>query len=457
MTAGKEEKTNVLDLHPRLAEGGSLHRMPIGGALVGRHGPGTGITGKHIRHLNPRAVALLERCDGSAPLRTIMEEFAAPGHGLGMSPEAVGDFLSERLEEGVVELYDAAAPLELTVTGSTDYFTPLHFTIETTDRCNMRCLHCYRNSGPENDQALDTDVLLGLIDMMAEEGIISVELTGGEPTLHAGFDRILRRCLDSFGMVALITNGSTLSEQMLSPAREAPNFIAQIDLDGPRAEVHNTIRQSPTSFGRALRSARLLGEFGIRFRAAMNVCKINLPYVAETAALAHDLGATWFTFSPIMDIGRGRGMQLLDRGDQTRLKELLDTIPADYREDFVRVERELRASLFEKPGHCGGGYRSVVLGPDGSLRPCTMMDPGLTFGNLLRQDYHEIFSANTGEYYFNLQMPDESLCGDCRFLYFCKGCFVRPLRAMEINRENDLGVHCRWDEETGFTDFIHSC
>jgi uncharacterized radical SAM superfamily Fe-S cluster-containing enzyme len=65
--------------------------------------------------------------------------------------------------------------------------------IEVTDFCNLRCPICYSASGPERMQHRD----LGTIEMMLDAVVHNerrpdvVQISGGEPTLHPDFFRIL--------------------------------------------------------------------------------------------------------------------------------------------------------------------------------------------------------------------------------------------------------------------------
>jgi uncharacterized radical SAM superfamily Fe-S cluster-containing enzyme len=65
--------------------------------------------------------------------------------------------------------------------------------VEITDHCNLRCPTCYAASGPERLTHKPFDVVEKLLDaVVASEGEADVvQISGGEPTLHPDFFRIL--------------------------------------------------------------------------------------------------------------------------------------------------------------------------------------------------------------------------------------------------------------------------
>jgi uncharacterized radical SAM superfamily Fe-S cluster-containing enzyme len=68
--------------------------------------------------------------------------------------------------------------------------------VEITDTCNLRCPICYASSGPERARFRGLDEIERMLDaVVRNEGEPDVvQLSGGEPTLHPEFFRILDLC-----------------------------------------------------------------------------------------------------------------------------------------------------------------------------------------------------------------------------------------------------------------------
>jgi cyclic pyranopterin phosphate synthase len=89
--------------------------------------------------------------------------------------------------------------------------------ISVTDRCNLRCTYCM----PEDVTFLDRSELLSFeeithfVRVAAPLGIDKIRLTGGEPLMRRGLDRLARLLVEVSGIrdVGLTTNGLLLAEQ----------------------------------------------------------------------------------------------------------------------------------------------------------------------------------------------------------------------------------------------------
>ena len=78
-----------------------------------------------------------------------------------------------------------------------------------TNECQLNCAHCSYQSGPSQlHTRMDEDVLLSALNEL--KGIRDITLTGGEPTLHPGFETILSKAAENAEIVYLMTNGISL-------------------------------------------------------------------------------------------------------------------------------------------------------------------------------------------------------------------------------------------------------
>jgi sulfatase maturation enzyme AslB (radical SAM superfamily) len=112
--------------------------------------------------------------------------------------------------------------------------------LQITDRCNLRCRHCYiaESGGNELSVPLIRDILQEFEEMQG----LRVLITGGEPLLHSGF-RELNEMLPHFSLrKVLFTNGLLLRQELL----EGLNVDeVQISIDGMEV-AHNSLRGEGT-------------------------------------------------------------------------------------------------------------------------------------------------------------------------------------------------------------------
>ena len=72
-----------------------------------------------------------------------------------------------------------------------DQRIPIAGSLEITERCNLRCAHCYINlpSGDQvaRDKELSTAEIQNILDQIVDQGCLWLLLTGGEPFLRPDF------------------------------------------------------------------------------------------------------------------------------------------------------------------------------------------------------------------------------------------------------------------------------
>ena len=79
--------------------------------------------------------------------------------------------------------------------------------LEITGKCQLRCDHCYADSGPAGSHGdLTADDRGEAIDQLAELGARMVQFIGGEPTLHRALPDLVHRAHDRGLTVEVFTN-----------------------------------------------------------------------------------------------------------------------------------------------------------------------------------------------------------------------------------------------------------
>jgi len=172
-----------------------------------------------------------------------------------------------------------------------------------------------------------------------------------------------------------------------------------------------------------------LAEQNVRFRVAMNVTKDNLQDIESTLLLAKRLRATWFIFTLAMDFGRGKQLDLNYSPDQiTYLNQLSSRLHQDHPDFFSYLEPDKIRSKVEQHHNCGAGYKSVVLGPTGDVRPCPILSKEyLTIGNLVSQSVADAFSSPIPQKLYSLASPSEQVCDGCEHSFYCRSCNTRGI------------------------------
>ncbi|MDQ6925729.1 MAG: radical SAM protein, partial [Candidatus Eremiobacteraeota bacterium] len=107
--------------------------------------------------------------------------------------------------------------------------------VSVTDRCNFRCVYCMPAAGlpwlPKSDMLTD-DELVSVVGELAPLGLRRVRLTGGEPTIRPGFERLVARLKAVSGLeeLSLSTNGVRFCQDPGLAARLADAGLDRVNI-----------------------------------------------------------------------------------------------------------------------------------------------------------------------------------------------------------------------------------
>lgn len=107
--------------------------------------------------------------------------------------------------------------------------------ISVTDRCNLRCLYCMPERGPDargRDDLLGFDQIERIVRTALDLGIKKIKITGGEPLLRKGLVQLVERlaALKRVADLSLTTNGVLLRHYARDLARAGLHRV-NISLD----------------------------------------------------------------------------------------------------------------------------------------------------------------------------------------------------------------------------------
>jgi radical SAM protein with 4Fe4S-binding SPASM domain len=405
--------------------------------------------------VNRTAVELLKLCDGTRTIDEIKAQMAAQYYtDVAAVEAALGPFVQEALKAKHLEPAFHRDPQSIRVTGSTQYYVPLHAAVEVTSRCNFRCKFCYRSAdyvgaSPEVEYELATDQNLEVLSKLAQAGVCALELTGGEPLLHPGILDIIKYCGAHFNLCALLTNGSTLTEKAAQAMADAGNFVVGISLDGPNEQIVDECAGCRGAYARVQCGFELLSKHQIVCRAAMTTTPETVDYIEETLHLAQQWHATAFSAVPSMIMGRARELAGINLEFYARFVNRWRQVAKGH-EDFTTRGTDVGRKYAEKCGNCGAGYRAVAVGPTGDVRPCLVNgEPWSVIGNLLAQDLEEICASPKVRFFRNLHWPDKDVCGDCDQYWYCGRCAMRGISTAREHKPD-----CRWAQQAGVWDYV---
>jgi len=394
-------------------------------ALIGKLSEGY----PNLQVINEYALTLLRLVDGRTKVRTLIEKFCTH-YNVECTEEVraqVLDFILKAREYGHIIL--SKSPIESKrITDLEMKLGPLELVLEITHRCNLRCIHCYANSSPESSAEMKYEHAIRILDEFSRAGTVVVEITGGEPTIHRDFTHILQYALERFQLVTVLSNGTNISEQIIDVCRKYKNKIVfSITLYSYREEVHDAITSVKGSWKRTVENIKKLVDEGIRVRGSIVYMHLNQYDILKTIEFLKDLGVTIITFSPTLPYGRAsRIANDVMKLDYTSIMTQLNEAMRKYRDKLQIVPEEI-LRFVERHG-CGAGWRTLVIDPHGIAKLCVYGGP--VFGNVLQEPVEAIIKRSSKM--FHIEPPNRNICGECKYLNFCRGCYFRGLTASKL-------------------------
>ena len=237
---------------------------------------------------------------------------------------------------------------------------PLNFLwLELTNRCNLKCVHCYAGSSPGGgvDDRLTTADYLRALDEAAQLGCRSVQFIGGEPTLHPDLVVLIRQAKRlRFEFVEVFSNLIRLPPAQLD-AFKAHGVHLATSIYSATPEVHDRITERVGSHTRTVSNLKAAVAAGVPLRAS----------IIDIDGIDQDIPGTrrWLEALGVTRIGV----------DQVR--------------SFGRAAAEA-TSMSELCGSCANG--TLCVGYDGRVSPCIMSKPW-SIGSVLDTSLMEIASS----------------------------------------------------------------
>ena len=212
--------------------------------------------------------------------------------------------------------------------------------LELTNRCNLRCVHCYAESGPdaEVEQPLSTVEYEQLLEQARASGCTKVQFIGGEPALRPDLPMLIARARElGYAFVEVYTNLTRLPDALLACFATNGVHVAT-SVYAPTAEVHDRITRVAGSFTRTTANIRRLTAAGIAVRASIVEMDENAGLTeATTRFLTDALGVRHVKVDRRRPFGRGADGE---------------------------------ASMHDLCGACAEG--TLCVAPDGRVSPCIM-------------------------------------------------------------------------------------
>jgi putative heme d1 biosynthesis radical SAM protein NirJ2 len=301
----------------------------------------------------------------------------------------------------------------------------------TTNRCNLKCSHCYRDSGNEVQGELNTEEAKILIDQIAKANFKIMIFSGGEPLMRKDIFELINYASKAVLRHVLGTNGTLISKEIAQKLKDAGVSAIGISLDSLNAEKHNLFRGDDSAFKDTIYAMKNCRDIGIRFQVHTTVMDWNKDEIISLTDFSVAMGAGAHHIFFLVPTGRGKNIEdeLLSPKEYDELltlimkkqNEVSIEIKPTCAPQFVRIAEELGIYTRFKRG-CIAGTGYCIINPKGDVQACAYLTE--TAGNVRERPFDEIWKDS--DLFNNLRTQEyKGTCNSCKGKENCGGCRAR--------------------------------
>lgn len=221
-----------------------------------------------------------------------------------------------------------------------------------TQRCNLRCIHCYSQSyNMKYKNELTTQQGKQLIDDLADFGTPVLLFSGGEPLMRKDLPELAMYARSKGIRVVISTNGTLIDENTAKLLKEIGLSYVGVSLDGMK-QTNDRFRGVKGAFDAALNGMRNCKNQGIKVGLRFTINKRNVKDIPAIFELLEKEDIPRVCFYHL--VYSGRGSKLIDEDlSHEESRKTLDLIMYKTREMH---DKGYPIEVLTVDNHCDGPY-----------------------------------------------------------------------------------------------------
>lgn len=179
--------------------------------------------------------------------------------------------------------------------------------LEITPKCNLKCVHCYADSGPKRVLS-DGLNLADWYDVMKEAsqlGCKKLQFIGGEPTAHPDLGDLITEARKlGFSTVEVYTNGTTIGANLKAVLKQQRVNLA-FSIYGADAPIHDSVTTVSGSFDRTIACIKWALASDLTVRVGFIKMPQNTGSWIHTKHMLQEIGVKSIGIDNVRGVGRG--------------------------------------------------------------------------------------------------------------------------------------------------------
>lgn len=274
-------------------------------------------------------------------------------------------------------------------------------------KCNLKCTHCHVQSSPDREEEMSLITLSKVLDILkGNDGIKTIDITGGSPELNLYFKYFVNACVDTGKNVIVRTNLAIYSEPGME---KLPDFLAEnkvkLVASLPCYTTEGIDSQTGKgTYNKAMAALRKLNSLG--YGREGSGLKIDIMFNPAGAEIAPDQGTLEKAFRENL-AGQEMTFNNLIALSNMPIGRLGNTMSDDEKKKYIKHLKEKYNPETVKNLMC---RNLISVSPDGTLYDCD-------FWQMLRLPIKNIRANDVNSFNYvelkNREILTASLCFMC--------------------------------------------
>lgn len=326
-------------------------------------------------------------------------------------------------------------------------FTKLSWIINST--CNLKCVHCYPDSGTETKEAFSDDDFETLYDNLKGICFKRVFISGGEPVLDKNINKYINIAKNISDEVFLCSNGTVLSDGILTNLKNSGVKGIVLSLQAINPQTSLSIYGNAQVFDLVLKAIDKVRDYGFIFSVEITMMRKNLNFIEDIVQLLINKGVKTISFKRLLPVGRGENEEnIITKEENYDMLNKIADWQVLYKDISFNVHDPLYATVLydrfcEFQGNpkimswikgfsCRAGTKWIGIGPQGDVSPCPiLLYKNIVIGNVMHNNLKDILENSS--LIKMLQEVESNSETSCKYNSICLGC-----RATAISKTQDF-------------------
>lgn len=309
--------------------------------------------------------------------------------------------------------------------------SPFRVFYDITYKCNLRCKHCFTNSGIKNKNELLLEEKINLVDQLSHLGVQRISIAGGEPFITEDIYKFIDKCNEKDIDVSISTNGTLFNKEIINKINCLKIKNITISFDGGTEKSMDFIRGEGT-YKKVIDGLKMLQEnYNKNYSIKVTLMKNNIKEIENLINIAIKYNCDTIKFNCVREDGRASINKkdiILSQDEYIEAVKQIEKLKEKYGRQ-VKIRAPLNIFCGDEDDYefipelgfgCFAGKESICIDPLGNVKPCSHYPKEFICGNIREHELKEIWNNSKILQNFR-KLKGNDICNNCKEYEHCRG------------------------------------